>query len=75
MSELWEQELDSDNKKYECCDECGNPIHNGESYYIINETKFCEDCMNNFRRIMDYDDYTYQDYLIEKYEMERHDVE
>lgn len=75
MSELWERELDT--TKYDCCDECGNAIYNGEPYYVINDTNICEDCMNNYRRIMDYDadTYTYQDYLIERYERKRHDVE
>lgn len=61
----------SDN--YCLCTECGKPIYNGESYYEINGEKLCEDCMNDHRHLMDYDDYTYQDYLTEKYERERHD--
>ena len=75
MSELWEKELE--HEEHECCDECGNELQNGESYYAIGYTKICEDCMNNHRRIMDYDayTYTYQDYLVERYERERHDVE
>lgn len=73
MSELWEKEFD--NTKYQCCSECGQPIYNGEPYYEFEDRLFCEDCMNNFRRLMDYDDYTYQDYLTDKYERERHDLE
>ena len=71
MSELWEREFD--NTKY--CSECGQPIYNGEPYYEINKDIICEDCINdNYKRIMDYDDYTYQDYLTEQYESRRHDV-
>lgn len=73
MSELWEKELNT--TQYKCCSECGNPIQNGEAYYEIDNEIVCEDCMNCYRRIMDYDEYSYQDYLIDKYEMERHDVE
>lgn len=72
MSELWERELN--HEEYESCFECSHAIYNGEPYYEINGNKICEDCMSNYRRIMDYDDYTYQDYLTEKYERERHDV-
>ena len=72
MSELWEREFGT--TSYECCTECGNAIYNGESYYEIDGMIICEVCMNNFyKRIMDYDEYTYQDYLTEKYESKRHD--
>ena len=58
-----------------CCSECGNTIQNGENYYEFGDLIVCEDCCNdNYRHIMDYDDYTYQDYLTEKYERERHDA-
>ena len=33
MSELWEREFD--NTQYDCCDECGNPIYNGEPMMTI----------------------------------------
>lgn len=70
MSELWESELDT--TEYESCSECGQAIYNGEGYYDIDGTRLCEDCMNNYRRIMDYDEHPYHDYLTDKYERERH---
>ena len=73
MSESWEKELE--HEEYECCEECGNELQNGEGYYDIDGRKICETCMDGYHRIMDYDDvYTYQDYLTERYEEVRHDV-
>lgn len=74
MSEIWEKELK--HEEYECCEECGNELQNGEGYYDIDGRKICDTCMDSYRRIMDYDDrYNYQDYLIEKYESRRHDAD
>ena len=73
MSELWESEIDT--TEYETCSECGDSIYNGEGYYYIDGRKICESCMDECRRIMDYDDiYTYQDYLIDKYESKKGDI-
>lgn len=56
------------------CTECGNGIENGESYYQIGEHIICNYCIDDFKHIMDMDDYSYEDYLTEKYERERDDV-
>lgn len=62
------------NIRNECrCTECGNPIRNGENYYQVKDLIICSDCINDFKRIMDKDEYTYEDYLIDKYERERYD--
>ena len=56
------------------CTECGNPFYNGDAYYEIGEMKLCEDCINDCKRILDVDEYTYYDYLEEEYERWRHDA-
>ena len=54
----------------ECCSECGSPIENGEEYFEVNNTKYCQNCLlDTFRRIMDYDIFTYEDYLVAKYDV------
>ena len=40
----------------------------------IDDNKYCEECINDSKVILDVDEYTYQDYLCDKYESERHDV-
>ena len=52
--ESWERELN--HEEYECCEECGCTIYNGEAYYEIDDVFYCETCADRkFRRIMDYD--------------------
>ena len=46
---------------------------NGDAFYEFADMILCEDCINDKRRILDLDEYTYQDYLSDKYERERHD--
>ena len=57
------------------CTGCGYEFSNGEAYYEIGEEMLCEDCINDCKRIMDVDEYSYDDYLEEEYERRRHDVE
>jgi hypothetical protein len=56
------------------CDECGAELMNGDAFYKVADMVLCEDCINDKRRILDLDEYTYQDFLSDKYERERHDV-
>ena len=51
----------------ECCSECGQPFENGDAYYEVDNIKYCEECfLDTFRRIIDYDVFSYEDYLEEK---------
>ena len=56
------------------CTCCGYEFNNGEAYYEVGSETLCEDCINDCKRIMDVDEYTYDDYLVEEYERRRHDV-
>jgi hypothetical protein len=38
------------------CDECGEPIYEGDTYYQVDLDKYCEDCMNDFKRIAEVED-------------------
>ncbi len=57
-----------------CCTNCGYEFCNGDAYYQFGADIFCDECINDSKRIVDMDEYTYEDYLTEKYERERHDV-
>lgn len=58
----------------EKCSKCGCAMYNGDNCYYIDDNKYCEECINDSKVILDVDEYTYQDYLSDKYERERHDV-
>ena len=58
----------------EKCSKCGCDMYNGDNCYYIDDNKYCEECINDSKVILDVDEYTYQDYLSDKYERERHDV-
>ena len=34
------------------CDECGEPIRDGDSYCLLNGYYFCEDCVNDSWRVV-----------------------
>jgi len=38
------------------CDECGEDIYEGETYYRIDGRVFCEGCIDNARTEAEYDD-------------------
>ena len=38
------------------CDECGEPIYDGEIYYKIGEDFYCEECINGFKRVAEIDE-------------------
>ena len=42
-------------------------FNNGEAYYEVGSETLCEDCINDCKRIMDVDEYTYDDYFEEEY--------
>ena len=43
-----------------CCDECGEPIYDGEKYYELNGEAICGDCVDNMtsRELLDFLGYT-----------------
>ncbi len=42
-------------KKITICDICGEPIHEGDSYYDIENTVICDSCINDFKKTAEED--------------------
>lgn len=36
------------------CDICGEPLYSGDSYYNVDDTIYCTDCMDDRRHKVDY---------------------
>lgn len=37
---------------YACCDQCGGEIYMGEAYHRINGENVCEDCFEDYARLL-----------------------
>lgn len=49
--DAWEEDACSDYEqpKY-YCEECGEPIYEGDTYYDLSDAYICEECMSNKKR-------------------------